>query len=72
MKITNVQLLSQFVSPHTGNVFSQEVTGLCTNRYKEVSNNIKRARKMGFMPVIYKESVYLNDPKIIDERNMNR
>lgn len=62
----NVQLLSQFVSPHTGLLYSQEVTGLCYFKYKELENTLFKARKLGLMPFFYKETVFVNDPNLFD------
>ncbi|KAM3938481.1 small ribosomal subunit protein bS18m [Leptodactylus fuscus] len=62
----NTQLLSQFVSPHTGRIYGRHITGLCGVKQKAVSKAIKRATIMGFMPVTYKDPAYLKDPKICD------
>ncbi|RNA15230.1 28S ribosomal mitochondrial [Brachionus plicatilis] len=62
----NVQLLSQFVSPHTGLLYGQEVTGLCYFKYKELENTLFKARKLGLMPFFYKETVFVNDPNLFD------
>ncbi|XP_006867788.1 PREDICTED: 28S ribosomal protein S18c, mitochondrial [Chrysochloris asiatica] len=60
----NVQLLSQFISPFTGCIYSRHITGLCGRKQKEITKAIKRAQVMGFMPVTYKDPAYLKDPKI--------
>ncbi|KAM8939907.1 small ribosomal subunit protein bS18m [Pelodytes ibericus] len=60
----NTQLLSQFVSPHTGRIYGRHITGLCGKKQKEISKAIKRATIMGFMPVTYKDPAFLKDPKI--------
>ncbi|XP_026703923.1 28S ribosomal protein S18c, mitochondrial isoform X2 [Athene cunicularia] len=39
----NVQLLSQFVSPHTGCIYGRHITGLCNKKQKEITKAIKRA-----------------------------
>lgn len=62
----NVQLLSQFVSPQTGFLYSQEVTGLCYFKYKELENTLFKARKLGLMPFFYKETVFVSDPNLFD------
>ena len=62
----NVQLLSQFVSPQTGIVYSQQVTGLCYYKYSELENVVFKAKKLGLMPFFYKETVYTKDPAIFD------
>ncbi|XP_039701564.1 small ribosomal subunit protein bS18m isoform X1 [Pteropus medius] len=60
----NVQLLSQFISPFTGCIYGRHITGLCGKKQKEITKAIKRAQIMGFMPVTYKDPVYLKDPKV--------
>ncbi|XP_062964487.1 small ribosomal subunit protein bS18m [Cynocephalus volans] len=60
----NVQLLSQFISPFTGCIYGRHLTGLCGKKQKEITKAIKRAQKLGFMAVTYKDPAYLNDPKI--------
>ncbi|KAG8593501.1 hypothetical protein GDO81_000855, partial [Engystomops pustulosus] len=62
----NTQLLSQFVSPHTGRIYGRHITGLCGTKQKAISKAIKRATIMGFMPVTYKDPAYLKDPKICE------
>ncbi|MBN3283242.1 RT18C protein, partial [Polyodon spathula] len=62
----NIQLLSQFVSPHTGRIYGRHITGLCGKKQKEVSKAIKRAHHMGFMPVTMKEPAFLKDPNVCD------
>uniref|UniRef100_A0A7M4FBB7 Small ribosomal subunit protein bS18m n=1 Tax=Crocodylus porosus TaxID=8502 RepID=A0A7M4FBB7_CROPO len=60
----NVQLLSQFVSPYTGRMHGRHITGLCDKKQKEISKGIKRAQALGFMPVVYKDPSFRNDPKL--------
>ncbi|XP_006273622.1 small ribosomal subunit protein bS18m [Alligator mississippiensis] len=60
----NVQLLSQFVSPYTGCIHGRHITGLCDKKQKEISKGIKRAQALGFMPVVYKDPSFRNDPKL--------
>ncbi|XP_010581576.1 PREDICTED: 28S ribosomal protein S18c, mitochondrial isoform X2 [Haliaeetus leucocephalus] len=43
----NVQLLSQFVSPHTGCIYGRHITGLCNKKQKEITKAIKRAHVLG-------------------------
>ncbi|XP_069781959.1 small ribosomal subunit protein bS18m isoform X2 [Narcine bancroftii] len=62
----NIQLLSQFVSPYTGRIFGRHLTGLCGKKQKEISKSIKKAQRMGFMPVILKDPVFIKDPNICD------
>uniref|UniRef100_A0A8C3CEV3 Mitochondrial ribosomal protein S18C n=1 Tax=Cairina moschata TaxID=8855 RepID=A0A8C3CEV3_CAIMO len=42
------------------------VTGLClcNKKQKEISKTIKRAQVLGFMPVMFKNTAFLTDPKI--------
>ncbi|KAM6261583.1 small ribosomal subunit protein bS18m [Porphyrio hochstetteri] len=60
----NVQLLSQFVSPHTGCIYGRHITGLCNKKQKEIAKAIRRAHVFGLMPVMYKHPSFLTDPKI--------
>jgi small subunit ribosomal protein S18 len=62
----NVQLLSQFVSPHTGIVYSQKATGMCAFKQEELEKTVNMAKKLGLMPFFYKESMFLDDPKLFD------
>jgi ribosomal protein S18 len=63
----NIQLLSQFVSQHTGIVFSQQVTGLCNFKQAELEKTIHTAKLIGLMPFFYKESTYvLNEPSLFN------
>jgi small subunit ribosomal protein S18 len=62
----NVQLLSQFVSPQTGLVYRQEITGLCHYKYKELEKTIWKARRSCLMPYYHKEKIYINDPSLFD------
>ncbi|XP_057647052.1 28S ribosomal protein S18c, mitochondrial-like [Chionomys nivalis] len=64
----NVQLLSKFISPFTGCIYGWHITGLCGKKQKEITKVIKRAQKMGFMPVTYKDPAYLKDPKVCNIR----
>ncbi|XP_008936359.1 PREDICTED: 28S ribosomal protein S18c, mitochondrial, partial [Merops nubicus] len=59
-----LQLLSQFVSPHTGRIYGRHITGLCNKKQKEIAKAIKRAQVLGFMPVMFKNPIFLTDPKI--------
>ncbi|TRY60917.1 hypothetical protein DNTS_035175, partial [Danionella cerebrum] len=60
----NVQLLSQFISPTTGRIYSRRLTGLCRKKQKEVSKAIKRARALGIMSVVMKDPLFMQDPDI--------
>ncbi|XP_039712874.1 28S ribosomal protein S18c, mitochondrial-like isoform X1 [Pteropus medius] len=52
-------LLSQFISPFTGCIRERHITGLCWKQQKEVTKAVKRAQIIDFMPVTYKDPVYL-------------
>ncbi|XP_078127975.1 small ribosomal subunit protein bS18m [Sander vitreus] len=60
----NTQLLSQFISPHTGRIYGRHLTGLCGRKQKEVSKAIKKAHSMGFMSVTHKHPQFMKDPNI--------
>ncbi|XP_070707008.1 small ribosomal subunit protein bS18m [Pempheris klunzingeri] len=60
----NIQLLSQFISPHTGRIYGRHITGLCGRKQKEISKAIKRAHAMGFMPVTHKHPQLMRDPNV--------
>ena len=62
----NVQLLSQFVSPITGFLYRQEITGLCWPKYTELEKTVKKARFAGLMPFRYKFETFIKDPKLVD------
>ncbi|KPP74921.1 hypothetical protein Z043_105878 [Scleropages formosus] len=66
----NVQLLSQFVSPHTGRIYGRHITGLCGRKQKEVSKAIKKAINMGFMSVTFKDPSFLKDPNICNIKHL--
>ncbi|XP_028272903.1 28S ribosomal protein S18c, mitochondrial-like [Parambassis ranga] len=60
----NIQLLSQFISPHTGRIYGRHITGLCWRKQREVSKAIKKAQSMGFMSVTHKHPQFMRDPII--------
>ena len=43
----NVRLLSQFVSPYTGQLYDREKTGLCIYMQSRVAEQVKKAQKIG-------------------------
>ncbi|KAI4893191.1 hypothetical protein NFI96_018503 [Prochilodus magdalenae] len=67
----NIQLLSQFISPHTGRIYGRHITGLCGRKQKEVTKAIKRARSMGFMSVTLKNPQFIKDPNICSIRHLD-
>ncbi|KAG7499415.1 28S ribosomal protein S18c, mitochondrial [Solea senegalensis] len=67
----NTQLLSQFVSPHTGRIYSRHITGLCGIKQKQVSKAIKKAQSMGFMSVTHKHPQFMRDPTIFNVKHLS-
>lgn len=45
----NVELLKQFICPHTGNILSYTKTGLCQKKHEELIVNVKRAYDRGLI-----------------------
>ncbi|KAI1881994.1 hypothetical protein AGOR_G00246020 [Albula goreensis] len=66
----NVQLLSQFVSPHTGRIYGRHITGLCGKKQREISKAVKKAHHMGFMSVTLKDPAFMRDPNICSIRHL--
>nr|XP_032800990.1 28S ribosomal protein S18c, mitochondrial isoform X1 [Petromyzon marinus] len=64
----NTQLLSQFISSHTGKIYGRHITGLCSMKQKQITKAIKRAQKMGFMAVTLKEPLFRSDPQVCNVR----
>ncbi|XP_029940092.1 small ribosomal subunit protein bS18m isoform X1 [Salarias fasciatus] len=67
----NIQLLSQFISPHTGRIYGRHITGLCGVKQKEVSKAIKKAHSMGFMSVTHKHPQFMKDPNICGLKHLD-
>nr|CAG4648446.1 EOG090X0N7H [Moina brachiata] len=65
----NTRLLSQFLSPFTGKVYDQSMTGLCSEQQKRVEAAIKQAQTAGYLAVMLKKVEYKDDPVI---SNMSR
>ncbi|CAF1342702.1 unnamed protein product [Adineta steineri] len=62
----NTKLLSQFISPQTGFIFNQRTTGLCYFKQVELEKAILKARRFHLMPYKWKETVYLDDPRLFN------
>lgn len=45
----NIELLKQFICPHTGAILSYQKTGLCQKKHQELIISIKRAYDRGIM-----------------------
>ncbi|XP_022623127.1 28S ribosomal protein S18c, mitochondrial [Seriola dumerili] len=67
----NVQLLSQFISPHTGRIYGRHITGLCGRKQKEVSKAVKKAHSMGFMSVTHKHPQLMRDPNVCGIKHLD-
>ncbi|XP_076019619.1 small ribosomal subunit protein bS18m [Genypterus blacodes] len=67
----NIQLLSQFISPHTGRIYGRHITGLCGIKQKEISKAIKKAHALGFMSVTHKHPQFMNDPNISGAKHLD-
>ncbi|XP_061782799.1 small ribosomal subunit protein bS18m [Nerophis lumbriciformis] len=67
----NTQLLSQFISPHTGRIYGRHITGLCGRKQKEISKAIKKAHSMGFMSVTHKHPQFMRDPNICGIKHLD-
>ncbi|XP_050396729.1 30S ribosomal protein S18 [Patella vulgata] len=61
----NVELLSQFVSQHSGRILPRNRTGLCIPMQNHISRLIQRARTLAFMPYMHKDPEYIPQPKNI-------
>lgn len=70
----NTKLLSQFVSPQTGFIFNQRTTGLCYFKQVELEKAIWKARRFHLMPYTWKETAFLDDPKLFNpyENNLKK
>lgn len=70
----NTKLLSQFISAQTGFIFNQRTTGLCYFKQIELEKAIWKARRFHLMPYKWKETIYLDDPKLFSpyENNLKK
>ncbi|CAL1295693.1 unnamed protein product [Larinioides sclopetarius] len=68
----NVRLLSQFISPYTGQIYDKHITGLCDAQQKRIVATIHEARNLGYMAIYLKEAKYLKDPKLFDPFSPSR
>nr|CAG4646760.1 EOG090X0N7H [Macrothrix elegans] len=60
----NPRILSQFLSPFTGKVYQQNITGLCKQQQALLEKEIKKSQAAGFLPVMLKKLEFLSDPKL--------
>ncbi|XP_041666591.1 28S ribosomal protein S18c, mitochondrial [Cheilinus undulatus] len=67
----NTQLLSQFISPHTGRIYGRHITGLCGRKQKEVTKAIKKAQSTGFMSVTHKHPQFMKDQNICSIKHLD-
>jgi small subunit ribosomal protein S18 len=47
----DVDILKKFINPH-GRMVTRKRTGVCSRKQRELSEAIKRARFMGFLPYV--------------------
>ncbi|GAB6025463.1 28S ribosomal protein S18c, mitochondrial [Chamberlinius hualienensis] len=64
----NTKLLSQFISPHTGQLYDKNITGLCEKQQEKIKRLLQISRASGFMPFVYKDLAYLKDPNICSKK----
>jgi len=57
----NVQLISQFVSPYTGRLYTENATGLCSSKYDELKTSFEIAQSLLLIGPS-KEPLFMNDP----------
>ncbi|CAG5095560.1 Oidioi.mRNA.OKI2018_I69.XSR.g14240.t1.cds [Oikopleura dioica] len=57
----NVQLISQFVSPYTGRLYTENATGLCPSKYDELKTSYEIAQSLLLIGPS-KEPLFMNDP----------
>ncbi|KAL7648108.1 UNVERIFIED_CONTAM: hypothetical protein RMT77_000009 [Armadillidium vulgare] len=65
----NPKLLSQFVSPYTGQLYGSHITRLCKEQQKRVKEEIQKSIRAGFMPSMLKSVEFLKDPMLFDPNN---
>ncbi|KAK7071359.1 ribosomal protein, S18B [Halocaridina rubra] len=46
---TNIDLIKQFISPHTGEILSYQTTNICMRRHKELLIAMEKARDIGLL-----------------------
>lgn len=62
----NPRLLSQFVSPLTGELYEKHVTGLCTMQQTLVGRELKKSIHALLMPKFYRDPKYNKDPALFN------
>ncbi|RWS21656.1 28S ribosomal protein S18c-like protein [Leptotrombidium deliense] len=68
----NPRLLSQFVSPFTGRVYDKHITGLCEKQQQILKAELWKSQRSGFMPYIYRDPRFANDPKLFNPMRPQR
>ncbi|XP_022699591.1 28S ribosomal protein S18c, mitochondrial-like [Varroa jacobsoni] len=68
----NVQLISQFVSPHTGKLYDRHITGLCLQQQKRLQKAYIMAKSLLLMPDYFKDLRFVKDPKLFDPMRPQR
>ncbi|OQR76354.1 28S ribosomal protein S18c [Tropilaelaps mercedesae] len=68
----NVQLISQFVSPHTGKLYDRHITGLCLPQQIRLKKAYGTAQLSLRLPAYFKDLKFVKDPKLFDPFNPQR
>ncbi|XP_044278410.1 28S ribosomal protein S18b, mitochondrial [Varanus komodoensis] len=57
----NVQLLEQFVCPHSGIIYHPTRTGICMKKYKQLTKAIEQAREHGLLSFLIPFTSFQNE-----------
>ncbi|XP_003746514.1 28S ribosomal protein S18c, mitochondrial [Galendromus occidentalis] len=68
----NTQLLSQFVSNYTGELYQKHITGLCEHQHQKVRLALHHAQCIGILPHYHKDLRFIRDPKLFDPLHPQR
>lgn len=62
----NPRLLSQFVSPLTGQVYAKNITGLCLMQQTKLRREVNRSIHAMLMPKFYRNPKFNKDPALFN------
>lgn len=65
----NPRLISQFVSPLTGELYERKITGLCTMQQILLAREHKKSVHAMLMPKFYRDPKYNKDPVLFSHRH---
>lgn len=68
----NPRLLSQFISPLTGEIWDKHITGLCERQQTNLEREIRKSRQSMLMPIYYRNPKYNKDPVICNTNKPQR